>query len=499
MHDAQLRVLIRRLVQYSLVSGLAAAACATTDETGDSTDDVNAGGDAGSAGTATGGSGGAAGGTGGLAGGGSGGGDGGAGIEPFWPDLPLNAFDEPPCANGNWQATAGLNPAAPVDFVSLRVKSQFDTSDAGTGYDTFHETGTACSTATDAPACQSALTATGAGIDLTQACGGPPYACQHYLVTTSADDVARYITDTELVGFLGDIDTPNEALLLAFDGTFGGYWVSCGDATRSSVRAVDDGYEVVVTQMVQDCAPIVTERVLLHVSTDGAVTELRRNIASVSSACVGRRTEALASTAECVGRDVGDFFANIAHLEAASVHAFEQLRAELVALDAPGELVAQAKAAALDEIRHAQVTAALAKRYGGRTTEPRVHPAALRDLETVALENAVEGCVRETFGALIAEYQARTAEDAAVAEVMGAIAEDEARHAALAWRVAKWVEPQLDDSAQARVAAARRRAIEELRAELEAVPSEELRRVTGVPQPAVAIELLGGLEHALWA
>jgi hypothetical protein len=52
------------------------------------------------------------------------------------------------------------------------------------------------------------------------------------------------------------------------------------------VRPVADGYEVVVVELVKDCAPIQTDRVLLHVGKDGTVTELRRNVAGISSACI---------------------------------------------------------------------------------------------------------------------------------------------------------------------------------------------------------------------
>jgi len=60
-------------------------------------------------------------------------------------------------------------------------------------------------------------------------------------------------------------------------------------------------------------------------------------------------------------------------------------------------------------------------------------------------EIAVEGCVRETFGALEATFQAKNANDPQIRRVMRRIAEDETRHAALAWRVAAWIEPRLSD------------------------------------------------------
>ena len=53
----------------------------------------------------------------------------------------------------------------------------------------------------------------------------------------------------------------------------------------------------------------------------------------------------------------------------------------------------------------------------------------MRELEAIAIENAVEGCVRESFGALLATWQAKTAGDARVRAAMKRIARDETRHA----------------------------------------------------------------------
>jgi hypothetical protein len=61
----------------------------------------------------------------------------------------------------------------------------------------------------------------------------------------------------------------------------------------------------------------------------------------------------------------------------------------------------------------------------------------------VALENAVEGCVRETYGAALACACAARAADARVRDVMRSIARDECKHAELSWKLAAWATPQL--------------------------------------------------------
>jgi hypothetical protein len=113
----------------------------------------------------------------------------------------------------------------------------------------------------------------------------------------------------------------------------------------------------------------------------------------------------------------------------------------------------------------------------------------------VALENAVEGCIRETYGALVAHHQAQAARDPAIATMMRVIAEDETRHAGLAWDVAAWLEPKLSVEERTAVAAARARAIAELRVALGAAPAPELESLAGMPASDRAIALLDALEQ----
>jgi hypothetical protein len=59
--------------------------------------------------------------------------------------------------------------------------------------------------------------------------------------------------------------------------------------------------------------------------------------------------------------------------------------------------------------------------------------------------------------------------------------------------VAAWLEPRLSARARAHVAAARRRAIGELRAAVEVSPSPDVVRLAGVPSVATARLLLDGV------
>jgi len=149
-------------------------------------------------------------------------------------------------------------------------------------------------------------------------------------------------------------------------------------------------------------------------------------------------------------------------MEAASIDAFEILATELDAHRAPPALIQAARAAAADERRHADAIGRLAARRGTVAPEVRVNRGPIRDIEGVARENAVEGCVRETYAALLACRQARAATDPAIRSAMTGIARDETQHAALAWAVDQWSQAMLAPQARRRVREARREAIEGL-------------------------------------
>lgn len=177
----------------------------------------------------------------------------------------------------------------------------------------------------------------------------------------------------------------------------------------------------------------------------------------VQGMCEGRRPEGFCP-------EEGEHFAVASQLEAASVFAFVRLARELRHHRAPRRLIAAARRARRDEVRHTRATAALARRYGARVPRVQGGPMAVRDLEAIALENAVEGCVRETFGAATAWHRALHAKDVDVRAAYLRIARDETRHAALSTELDAWLAARLSPDARRRVADARARAVTELRA-----------------------------------
>ena len=220
---------------------------------------------------------------------------------------------------------------------------------------------------------------------------------------------------------------------------------------------------------------------------------------SICSKGIGRLPAGLAPARRARATSaLGGWFAAAAHLEAASVHAFDRLHDELARHGAPGRLLRAARRARRDEVRHARLTGRMARRFGGVPVAARVDEVPARALAAVALENAVEGCVRETFGALVASFQAENATDPEVARLMESIARDETRHAALSWAVADWAEARLDAGARAVTAEACLRAVDGLRRDTNAQVPGELMTRAGLPDAAQQRALIGALEEQLW-
>jgi hypothetical protein len=239
-------------------------------------------------------------------------------------------------------------------------------------------------------------------------------------------------------------------------------------------------------------------------SGEGAEAGGRRFVRIIYQQCpiCGRRPEGWEPGGDAMGDGLGGWLAVCAELEAASVRAFRTLAAELRHHGAPAGLVEAARVAATEEVRHARLTRALARRRGapqgsgsmraGAAPVRRVR-AGVRSLAAVAVENAVEGCVRETFGAAVAAWQARAGGDPEVRALMAAIAPDEAGHAALSFRVHAWARSRLSPGERRRVDGAARAALGELAGtDWEALPVG-LRERAGLPGGVVARGFVGEL------
>lgn len=155
---------------------------------------------------------------------------------PSPPDLSL--FDLPICSMGGLVSTRSIKPAKAVDYYELQSKS-YDCSHA---YDKrVHESsGLKCGTAVDIDKCNDVFymlkSKDGDGFR-------HPYYLSpwYYFAVTAGDTVA---VESNLLQFLGTIDTPQEALLVAWGQN---YDIACGNLKLGAVRKVAEGYEVIAT------------------------------------------------------------------------------------------------------------------------------------------------------------------------------------------------------------------------------------------------------------
>lgn len=206
----------------------------------------------------------------------------------------------------------------------------------------------------------------------------------------------------------------------------------------------------------------------------------------------GRRPRGATTAGARLADPVARWLATMAALEAASVVAFVELAADLTVLGAPAALIERCRAAARDEVRHAAIMATLARRAGARTaTSAAASSRGRASLFAVARHNAVEGCVRETYGAALALWQARHAADPDVRAALGAIAGDEIEHAQLSRDLDAWLRPRLRPEALLAIDEAAAAAARALRESPSAPP--ELRRRLGLPGPAEVGALLAAL------
>jgi hypothetical protein len=427
---------------------------------------------------------------------------------------------------------AHLSLAAAYDFVALRRSSDSALIDAGR-YE-LDSIGVACASAADAVSCREALAEAWPSPQGDWVSCGQLGCSAQALVTTRADEVQVHESLAAIGALLGPIDGAPEAALWA---RANGYAPSCQPAQYFELPALKlfqmgDGYRLDLYEMIDDC-PMAYQHVILDLARDGRVNEVMRVDAAGPpnvTVCAGRRPpgwvgtrhsclerSAMAGARICregadtapselaavqVSSDAGAFFAEMAALESAAVLAFELIEVELVAHGAPLELRRAAQAAQVDERRHVEACSRLAKRYGvvvapeGLGTGKAAVP---RGLFALALDNVVEGCVRETFGAAVARYQACSSEDAVVRASLASIAADECRHAELAWAIHDWLSSLLLPEQRRALDAAREGAIAELMRELQSEASAALGRVAGLPDAAHARSMLDFLRAELWA
>lgn len=190
---------------------------------------------------------------------------------------------------------------------------------------------------------------------------------------------------------------------------------------------------------------------------------------------------------------IAGWLAHAADLERVSIDAFQILRRELEHHGAPSEMTRRAQRAEADEVRHARILATLARREGATLSVAPVTHGPVRALVDIALENAVEGCIRETYGALVAGFQADHAARNDIRCVMKRIYRDETSHAELAWHVHAWIVEKLTAPERVRVEQAMEAALAELTLAASSPTGDALVEALGLPPRAQAQRLVDGL------
>lgn len=139
---------------------------------------------------------------------------------------------------------------------------------------------------------------------------------------------------------------------------------------------------------------------------------------------------------------LGQHWLEAARDEHASVAAFARATSDLLRLGAPAELVRAHVVATDDERRHARRFFALASQALGLPLGPGplpLPPPTSRDAETIALDVLRGGCINETLAALHLQRAALGVASPVLRRLLLEVADDERRHAALAWRTLVWL------------------------------------------------------------
>jgi hypothetical protein len=130
-----------------------------------------------------------------------------------------------------------------------------------------------------------------------------------------------------------------------------------------------------------------------------------------------------------------------AAFEHASIASFAQLTLDLLSVGAPPDLLEATQRATLDEIEHARITFALATAYAGAPVGPAALsalPGASRTLAAIARSTFIDACVGESVASATLADGSRRASDPVLRDLLATMAEDEERHAELAWRIVAW-------------------------------------------------------------
>lgn len=435
---------------------------------------------------------------------GGGGGDAGTTTDGGLPVTPLPERVE--CLSPYTQMSAlyaALTPAPGVDGITFYAIDRAASGDGGLPLLSRGVLGAPCTNAS----CESAIddlarTFVPQSGGWHEGAGGMIQPLQGFAVATKAGVHSLVRTLAELQLLVAPITSLKEAQAWATINDHGATCESGANASETNAAYFELRSVSVTCEVKPGGAVDVATETIIRVYRDGRIEpqtsrELSRTPAT-GCAVAGR------NPAQLETRPSGDgsfpaYLAEMAHLEGAAVFAFAELSGELERFGAPASLVNRARIAHADEVRHAAIMSAHASRWGAEPLAAKASPHSYASLLELALHNAEEGCVRETYGALVALHQAARAGDAELRADLAAIAADEVSHAEWSNDLDAWLATRLDATERAEVRAAKLRALATLEAQIAEEPATELAEMAGLPTAAVAARLLGGLRSVALA
>lgn len=140
--------------------------------------------------------------------------------------------------------------------------------------------GERCRDASDKQACEANFEMTLGSENRFPSCGNAP--CLLFLMVNEDDESIKIGTMDGLVDFFGTVDSYEEAALIV---SALGYEWNGQSVEESSYRAIEGGFEFIVTRLASDCPTIEVSRYFLRVLADGTVSVQDTEVWSKDSGC----------------------------------------------------------------------------------------------------------------------------------------------------------------------------------------------------------------------
>ena len=111
-----------------------------------------------------------------------------------------------------------------------------------------------------------------------------PGYCFSYIKYQRQKDNFLVTSQEDVLNFLGEIDTPGEALLVA---RANGYYWAVDEKNDGAFREVNDGFELIVIQTVSYCFPVQSNRFHVKVNRSGDISIISEEVKEImENGCV---------------------------------------------------------------------------------------------------------------------------------------------------------------------------------------------------------------------